>query len=159
MYEKFHQNPSNFIAWNQRWFKLDLKKVTPTVFRPAVDKGLIQRVNIFCMENGHVCAFNTLTKNRENWMRVSCWFLRLKKIGHYFCRRVYTTTWARLCRSGVSQRDDNDQLFVSPYIRLLFGFFRADLNDFWSKMTFSLKKMHLKRGLQSSGYFVLAWLC
>ena len=34
---------------------------------------------MFCMENGHVCACNTLTKNRENWMRASCWFLRLRK--------------------------------------------------------------------------------
>ena len=28
-------------------------------------------------------------KNCANWMRASCWFLCLKKIGHYFWRRVY----------------------------------------------------------------------
>ena len=37
---KFHLNPSNFIAWNQRWFKLDLKKSY------THRKGLIQSVNI-----------------------------------------------------------------------------------------------------------------
>ena len=94
---KFHLNPSNFIAWNQRWFKLDSKKVTLTVFRSAVDKGLIQKVNIFCMETGHVHAVNTLIKNRANWMRASCWFSRLKKIGHYFCRRMYIAKIWGLC--------------------------------------------------------------
>ena len=41
-------------------------------------------------------------KNCANWMRASCWFLCLKKIGHYIWRRVYenvvcemSALWAR----------------------------------------------------------------
>ena len=69
----------------QTWFK---KSYTHRLSTPE-DKGLIQKVNIFGMGNGHVHAFNTPTKNRANWMRASYLFSRLKKIGHYFCRRVY----------------------------------------------------------------------
>ena len=74
------------ITMIQTWFK---KSYTHRRSTPE-DKGLIQKVNIFCMGNGHVHAFNTPTKNRANWMRASYLFLRLKKIGHYFCRRVYS---------------------------------------------------------------------
>ena len=70
-------------------FKLDLKKMTLTAFRTPVQNGLKQKVNIFCTENEHLHAFYAPTKNRINWIRASCWFLCLKKIGHYFWRRVY----------------------------------------------------------------------
>ena len=72
-------------------FKLDLKKLTLTAFRTLVQNGLKQKVNIFCTENEHLHAFYAPTKNRTNWIRASCWFLCLKKIGHYFWRRVYIT--------------------------------------------------------------------
>ena len=70
-------------------FKLDLKKMTLTTFKTTVQNGLMQKVKIFCTENKHLHAFYAPTKNRTNWMRASCHFLCLKKIGHYFWRRVY----------------------------------------------------------------------
>ena len=79
---KFHRMKLTMI---QTWFFLKLH----SPFSTPGDKGLIQRVNIFCMGNWHVHAFNTPTKNRVNWTRESYLFSRLKKIGHYFCRRVY----------------------------------------------------------------------
>ena len=81
---KFHRMKLMMI---QTWFQ---NSYTHRLSTPG-DKGLIQRVNIFYMGNGHVHAFNTLTKNRANWMRASYLFLRLKKNGHYLCRRVYGT--------------------------------------------------------------------
>ena len=50
------------------------------------------------MGNGHVHALNTPTKNRANWMRASYLFSRLKKNGHYFCRRVYV--YKKHCNSS-----------------------------------------------------------
>ena len=86
---KFHLNPSNFNRKLTMMFKLDLKTMTFTAFRTPVQNGLMQKVNIFCTENEHLHAFYAPTKNRTNWIRSSCWFLCLKKIGHYFWRRVY----------------------------------------------------------------------
>ena len=82
-------NPTNFKRKLTMMSKLDLKKITLTEFRTPVQNGLMQTVNIFCTENEHLHAFNAPTKNRTNRMRASCWFLFLKKIGHYFWRRVY----------------------------------------------------------------------
>ena len=87
-FRKFHLNPTNFNRKLTMMFKLDLKKVTLTAIRTPVQNGLMQKVNIFCTENEHLHAFYAPTKNRTNWMRASCWFLFLKKIGHYFWRRV-----------------------------------------------------------------------
>ena len=70
-------------------FKLDLTKMTLIAFRTPVRNGLIQKVNIFRTENEHLHAFYAPTKNRTNWIRASSYFLCLKKIGHYFWRRVY----------------------------------------------------------------------
>ena len=86
---KFCLNPTNFKRKWTMMSKLDLKKITLTEFRTPVQNGLMQTVNIFCTENEHLHAFNAPTKNRTNRMRASCWFLFLKKIGHYFWRRVY----------------------------------------------------------------------
>ena len=86
---KFCLNPTNFKRKLTMMSKLDLKKITLTEFRTPVHNGLMQTVNIFCTENEHLHAFNAPTKNRTNRMRASCWFLFLKKIGHYFWRRVY----------------------------------------------------------------------
>ena len=86
---KFCLNPTNFKRKLTMMSKLDLKKITLTEFRTPVQNGLMQTVNIFCTENEHLHAFNAPTKNRTNRMRASCWFLFLKKIGHYFWRRVY----------------------------------------------------------------------
>ena len=90
---KFHLYPSNFNRELTMMFKLDLKTMTFTAFRTPVQNGLMQKVNIFCTENEHLHAFYAPTKNRTNWIRASCYFLRLKKIGHYFWRRVYV--WVR----------------------------------------------------------------
>ena len=87
-FRKFHLNPTNFNRKLTMMFKLDLKKVTLTAIRSPVQKGLMQKVDIFCTENEHLHAFYAPTNNRTNWMRASCWFLFLKKIGHYFWRRV-----------------------------------------------------------------------
>ena len=87
--KKFCLNPTNFKRKLTMMSKLDLKKITLTEFRTPVQNGLMQTVNIFCTENEHLHAFNAPTKNRTNRMRASCWFLFLKKIGHYFWRRVY----------------------------------------------------------------------
>ena len=86
---KFCFNPTNFNRKLAILFKLDLRKFTLTAFRTPVQNGLMQKVNIFCTENEHLHAFYAPIKNRTNWMRASCWFLFLKKIGHYFWRRVY----------------------------------------------------------------------
>ena len=88
-FRKFPLNPINFNRKFTMIFKLDLRKVTPTAFRTPVQNGLMQKVNAFCTENEHLHAFYAPTKIRTNWMRASCWFLFLKKIGHYFWRRVY----------------------------------------------------------------------
>ena len=88
-FRKFHLNPSNFNRKLTMMFKLDLKNMTLTAFRTPVQNGLMQKFDIFCTENGHLHAFYAPTKNRTNWIRASCWFLCLKKIGHYFWRRVY----------------------------------------------------------------------
>ena len=88
-FRKFCLNPTNFKRKLTMMFKLDLKKITLSEFRTPVQNGLMQRVNIFCTENEHLHAFYAPTKNRTNRMRASCWFLFLKKIGHYFWRRVY----------------------------------------------------------------------
>ena len=61
---KFHCMKLTMI---QTWFK---KSYTHRLSTPE-DKGLIQKVNIFCMGNGHVHAFNTPTKHCANWMRAS----------------------------------------------------------------------------------------
>ena len=90
-FRKFQLNPTNFNRKLTLIFKLDLRKVTPTAFRTPVQNGLMQKVNAFCTENEHLHAFYAPTKNRTNWMRASRWFLFLKKIGHYFWRRVYIT--------------------------------------------------------------------
>ena len=89
-FRKFHLNPTNFNRKFTMMFKLDLKKKTrlPHLEKP-LQNGLMQKVNIFCTENEHLYEFYAPTKNRTNWMRASCWFLFLKKIGHYFWRRVY----------------------------------------------------------------------
>ena len=79
-FRKLHLNPTNFNRKLTMMFKLDLKKVTLTAITP-VQKGLMQKVNIFCTENEHLHAFYAPTNNRTNWMRASCWFLFLKKIG------------------------------------------------------------------------------
>ena len=86
---KFQLNPTNFNRKLTMMFKLDLKKVTLTAIRTPVQNGLMQKVNIFCTENKYLHTCYAPTKNRTNWMRASCWFLFLKKIGHYFWRRVY----------------------------------------------------------------------
>ena len=87
-FRKFHLNPSNFNRQLTMMFKLDLKNMTLTAFTTPVQNGLMQKVNIFCTENKHLHAFYAPTKNRTNWMKASCLFLCLKKIGHYFWRRV-----------------------------------------------------------------------
>ena len=92
-FRKIHLNPTNFNRKLTMMFKLDLKKITLTAFRTPVQNGLMQKVNIFCTENEHLHTFYASTKNRTNWMRASCWFLFLKKIGHYFWRRVYNSRW------------------------------------------------------------------
>ena len=89
MFRKFHLNPTNFNRKLTMMFKLDLKNITLTAFRTPAQNGLMQKVNIFCAQNEHLHAFYAPAKNRTNWMRASCWFLFLKKIGHYFWRRVY----------------------------------------------------------------------
>ena len=88
-FRKFHLNPTNFNRILTMMFKLDLKNITLTAFRTPVQNGLMQKVNIFCTENKHLHTFYAPTKNCTNWMRISCWFLFLKEIGHYFWRRVY----------------------------------------------------------------------
>ena len=100
-FRKFHLNPTNFNRKLTMMFKLDLKKVTLTAIRTPVQNGLMQK--IFCTQNEHLHAFYAPTKNRTNWMRASCWFLFLKKIGHYFWRRVYMhqlygSSWPPWCR-------------------------------------------------------------
>ena len=86
---KCHRIKSTMI---QTWFK---KSYTHRLSTPE-DKGLIQRVNVFCMENGHVHAFNTPTKNRANSMKASYLFSRLKKIGQSFVwKGVYIMLHAR----------------------------------------------------------------
>ena len=88
-FRKFLLNATNFNRKLTMMFKLDLEKITLTAFRTPVQNGLMQKVNIFCTENEPLHTFYAPTRNRTNWMRVSCWFLFLKKIGHYFWRRVY----------------------------------------------------------------------
>ena len=83
-FRKYHSNPSNFNRKLTKMFKLDLKKLTLTTIRPPVQNGLMQKVYIFCTANEHLHALYAPTKNCTNWMRVSCSFLCLKKIGHYF---------------------------------------------------------------------------
>ena len=105
---KFCLNPTNFKRKLTMMSKLDLKKITLTEFRTPVQNGLMQTVNIFCTENEHLHAFNAPTKNRTNRMRASCWFLFLKKIGHYFWRRVYSRdycriSWGLLCQKQISR--------------------------------------------------------
>ena len=118
-FRKFCLNPTNFNRKLTMMFKLDLKKITLTAFRTPVQNGLMQEVNIFCTENEHLYAFYAPTKNRTNWMRASCWILFLKKIGHYFWRRVYigsTVAWYRcmynarfiLWPSSLSSWEEND---------------------------------------------------
>ena len=87
-FRKFHLNPSNFNRKVTMMFKLDLKKNTLTAFRTPVQNGLMQKVNLFCAKNERLHAFYAPTKNRTNWMRATCWFRSLEKIGHYFWRRV-----------------------------------------------------------------------
>ena len=43
-------------------FKLDLKTMTFTAFRTPAQNGLMQKVNIFCLENEHLHAFYAPTK-------------------------------------------------------------------------------------------------
>ena len=88
-FRKFHFNPTNFNRKLTMMFKLDSKNITLTAFKTPMQNGLMQKVNIFCTENEHLHALYAPTKNRTNWMRASCWFLFLKKIGHYFWRRVH----------------------------------------------------------------------
>ena len=69
---KIHLNPSNFNRKLTMMFKLDLETMTFTAFRTPVQNGLMKKVNIFCTENEHLHAFDAPTKNRLNWIRVSC---------------------------------------------------------------------------------------
>ena len=78
-FRKIHLNTTNFNRKLTMMFKLDLKKITLTAFRTPMQNGLMQKVNIFCTENEHLHTFYAPTKNRTNWMRVSCRFLFLKK--------------------------------------------------------------------------------
>ena len=47
-------------------FKLDLKNVTLTAFGTPVQKGLMQKVNMFYTENENLCAFHAPTKIVQN---------------------------------------------------------------------------------------------
>ena len=102
---KFHRMKLTMI---QTWFKK--KSNTHRLSTPG-DKGLIQKVNIFCMGNGHIYAFNTPTKNRANWMTEGIIFIfASEKIGHYFCRRVYNILLLKLwlCHSNTFCVDQTD---------------------------------------------------
>ena len=88
---KFHLNPPNFNRKLTMMFKLDLKIIRLPHLEPrcrGYQNGLLQKVNLFCTENERLYACYAPTKNRTNWMRASCWFWCLEKIGHYFWRRV-----------------------------------------------------------------------
>ena len=87
-FKKFHLNPTNLNRKLTMMFNLTWKKITFTAFRTPMQNGLMQKINIFCTENEHLHAFYAPTKNRTNLMMASCWLLFLKKIGHYFWRRV-----------------------------------------------------------------------
>ena len=78
-FRKFRLNPTKFNRKFTIMFKLDLKKITLTAFTTPVQNWLMQKVNIFCTENEHLHAFYAPTKNRTNWMRLSCWFLFLNR--------------------------------------------------------------------------------
>ena len=59
---KFHLNLSKFSRKLTMVFKLDLKTMTFTAFRTPAQNGLMQKVNIFCLENEHLHAFYAPTK-------------------------------------------------------------------------------------------------
>ena len=60
-------------------FKLNFEKKYVRRLKTSVQNGLMPKVNITFLGNDHWDTLHKFTKNCANWMKTSCWFLRLKK--------------------------------------------------------------------------------